>query len=86
MNKAEKELFWIQQVICQINDLRRTLPDLEDSAYVTASGDRDAAKLRRFRQCKRLDEALRELALDLENDRAIYEKVADREAEHGEED
>lgn len=75
MTKSEREVFCIQQLINVLADARRALPDTLEYAQS------DEAQLRRYEQCKRLEEALRELALDLENDRAVYEKAAMKETE-----
>ena len=83
MTKTEREVWCIQQLINVLAAARKALPDTLEYAQVAGGDD---AELKRHEQCKRLDEALRELELDLEDDRAVYEKAADREAEHGEED
>lgn len=80
MTKSEREIWCIQQLINVLADARKALPDTLEYAQS------DEAQLRRYGQCKRLDEALRELELDLEDDRTAYEKMADWEAEHGEEE
>ena len=77
MTKTEREVWCIQQLINVLADARRVLPDTLEYAQVAGGDD---AELKRHEQCKRLDEALRELELDLEDDRAVYEKMAEREA------
>ena len=80
MTKTEREVWCIQQLINVLADARRVLPDTLEYAQVAGGDD---AELKRHEQCKRLDEALRELELDLEDDRAVYEKMAEREAKEG---
>lgn len=75
--KSEREILCIQQMINVLETARRALPDTLEYAQVAGGDD---AELKRHEQCKRLDEALRELELDLEDDRAVYEKMAEREA------
>ena len=79
MTKTEREVWCIQQLINVLADARRALPDTLEYAQVVGGDD---AELKRHEQCKRLDEALRELELDLVDDRAAYEKMAEREASH----
>ena len=79
MTNTEREIWCIQQLINVLAAARKALPD---TLEYTQS---DEALLRRYEQCKRLEEALRELQLDLEDDRAACEKQARKEAEHGEE-
>ena len=80
MTDTERKGWCIQQLINVLSDARRALPD---TLEYTQS---DEALLRRYEQCKRLDEALRELQLGLEDDRDFYDKLAMKEAEHGEKD
>lgn len=83
MTKTEREVWCIQQLINVLAAARKALPDTLEYAQVAGGDD---AELKRHEQCKRLDEALRELELDLEDDRTVFEKMADWEAEHGEEE
>lgn len=78
--KNETEIFHIQQLINVLADARKALPDTLEYAQVAGGDD---AELKRHEQCKRLDEALRGLELALEDDRAVYEKMAEKEAEEG---
>lgn len=78
INKYEQEVFCIQQLINVLAAARKALSDTLDYAQVAGGDD---AELKRHEQCKRLDEALRELELDLEDDRAVYEKMAEKETE-----
>lgn len=78
MTKSEREVFCIQQLINKLADARKALPDTLEYAQVAGGDD---AELKRHEQCKRLDEALRALELDLEDDRAVFEKMAEKEAE-----
>lgn len=77
MTKTEREVWCIQQLINVLADARRALPDTLEYAQVAGGDD---AELKRHEQCKRLDEALRELELDLEDDRTVFEKMAEEEA------
>lgn len=78
MTKSEREVFCIQQLINVLAAARKALPDTLEYAQVAGGDD---AELKRHEQCKRLDEALRELELDLEDDRTVFEKMAEKETE-----
>ncbi len=77
MTGTEKGLPALTRIISQIRLLRGMLPDLEE--YARMAGGEDAA-LRRYGQCRQLEDLLRWLQEDAEDDRRACEDMAHEEA------